>query len=108
MAFQRKKPAAIGFKAPFPGFIEPALASAIGKVRQANAGFTKSNSKPGGNATGVTIAGRFGCRRIEARPMGRLRGDLQRENGASTSAFRVRNRRSARKAADRRFQRNLI
>jgi hypothetical protein len=23
MAFQRKKPAAIGIKAPFPGFIEP-------------------------------------------------------------------------------------
>src|ERR1700712_4096249 len=28
----RKKPAAIGVKAPFPGFIEPALASAIEKV----------------------------------------------------------------------------
>jgi len=25
MAFQRKKPAAIGIKASFPGFIEPAL-----------------------------------------------------------------------------------
>ena len=32
MAFQRKKPAAIGVKAPFPGFIEPALATAIEKV----------------------------------------------------------------------------
>jgi bifunctional non-homologous end joining protein LigD len=32
MAFQRKKPAAIGVKAPFPGFIEPALATAIDKV----------------------------------------------------------------------------
>ena len=32
MAFQRKKPAAIGVKAPFPGFIEPALATSIGKV----------------------------------------------------------------------------
>ena len=29
---QRKKPAAIGVKAPFPGFIEPALATAIEKV----------------------------------------------------------------------------
>jgi bifunctional non-homologous end joining protein LigD len=29
MAFQRKKPAAIGTKAPFPGFIEPALATSI-------------------------------------------------------------------------------
>ena len=29
VAFQRKKPAAIGTKANFPGFIEPALASAI-------------------------------------------------------------------------------
>ena len=27
MAFQRKKPAAIGIKAAFPGFIEPALAT---------------------------------------------------------------------------------
>ena len=27
MAFQRRKPAAIGVKAPFPGFVEPALAS---------------------------------------------------------------------------------
>lgn len=32
MAFQRKKPAAIGTKAPFPGFIEPALASSVGKA----------------------------------------------------------------------------
>jgi bifunctional non-homologous end joining protein LigD len=32
MAFQRKKPAAVGIKAPFPGFIEPELATAIGKV----------------------------------------------------------------------------
>src|SRR5689334_21759684 len=30
--FQRKKPAAIGVKAPFPGFIEPALATSIEKV----------------------------------------------------------------------------
>jgi bifunctional non-homologous end joining protein LigD len=32
MAFQRKKPAAIGIKAALPGFIEPALASGIDKV----------------------------------------------------------------------------
>jgi bifunctional non-homologous end joining protein LigD len=32
VAFQRKKPAAIGVKAPLPGFVEPALATAIGKV----------------------------------------------------------------------------
>ena len=32
MAFQRKKPAAIGVKAPFPGFIGTALATAIEKV----------------------------------------------------------------------------
>jgi bifunctional non-homologous end joining protein LigD len=32
LAFQRKKPAAIGTKAPYPGFIEPALASAVDKV----------------------------------------------------------------------------
>ena len=32
MAFQRRKPAAIGVKAVFPGFIEPALASSIEKV----------------------------------------------------------------------------
>jgi bifunctional non-homologous end joining protein LigD len=32
LAFQRRKPAAIGVKAPFPGFIEPALASSIEKV----------------------------------------------------------------------------
>jgi bifunctional non-homologous end joining protein LigD len=32
VAFQRKKPAAIGAKAPYPGFIEPALASSIEKV----------------------------------------------------------------------------
>jgi bifunctional non-homologous end joining protein LigD len=32
MAFQRKKPAAIGVKAPFPGFVEPALASSIERV----------------------------------------------------------------------------
>jgi bifunctional non-homologous end joining protein LigD len=32
MAFQRKKPAAIGTKAPLPDFIEPALATSIDKV----------------------------------------------------------------------------
>jgi bifunctional non-homologous end joining protein LigD len=32
MAFQRRNPAAIGVKTPFPGFIEPALASSIEKV----------------------------------------------------------------------------
>jgi bifunctional non-homologous end joining protein LigD len=32
MAFARKKPAAIDVKAPFPGFIEPALATSIEKV----------------------------------------------------------------------------
>jgi bifunctional non-homologous end joining protein LigD len=32
VVFQHKKPAAIGIKAPFPGFIAPALATAIGKV----------------------------------------------------------------------------
>ncbi|WP_407152431.1 non-homologous end-joining DNA ligase [Bradyrhizobium sp. ORS 86] len=32
MASQRKKPAAIGVKAPLPGFIEPALATSIEKV----------------------------------------------------------------------------
>lgn len=32
VAFQRRIPAAIGIKAPYPGFIEPALASAIERV----------------------------------------------------------------------------
>jgi bifunctional non-homologous end joining protein LigD len=32
VALQRRKPAAIGVKAPLPGFIEPALASSIAKV----------------------------------------------------------------------------
>ncbi|RZN16382.1 non-homologous end-joining DNA ligase [Bradyrhizobium sp. Leo121] len=32
MAFQRKKPAAIGTKAPYPGFIEPALATQVERV----------------------------------------------------------------------------
>ena len=32
MAFQRKKRETIGVKAPFPGFIEPALAAAIDRV----------------------------------------------------------------------------
>ena len=32
MAYQRKKPAATGIKAPYPGFIEPALATSIEKV----------------------------------------------------------------------------
>jgi bifunctional non-homologous end joining protein LigD len=32
VAFQRRKPAAIGVKAPLPGFIEPALATSVTKV----------------------------------------------------------------------------
>src|ERR1700710_3197436 len=34
MAFQRRKPVAIGVKAPFPGFVAPALATAIERVPQ--------------------------------------------------------------------------
>jgi bifunctional non-homologous end joining protein LigD len=33
VAFQRKKAAAIGVKAPFPGFVEPALATSTDKVQ---------------------------------------------------------------------------
>jgi bifunctional non-homologous end joining protein LigD len=36
MPFQRKKPEAIGIKAPFPGFVEPALATSIEKVPSGN------------------------------------------------------------------------
>jgi bifunctional non-homologous end joining protein LigD len=36
VAFQRKKPEAIGVKAPLPGFIEPALASAVERVPSGN------------------------------------------------------------------------
>ena len=32
VAFQREKPAAIGVKAPYPGFIEPELATSVDKV----------------------------------------------------------------------------
>jgi bifunctional non-homologous end joining protein LigD len=32
LAFQHKKPAKIGIKAPFPGFIDPALATSIERV----------------------------------------------------------------------------
>jgi bifunctional non-homologous end joining protein LigD len=32
VAFQRKRPAKLGVKADFPGFIEPALATMIDKV----------------------------------------------------------------------------
>ena len=32
MAFQRKKPPAIGTKTTYPGFVEPALATSIGRV----------------------------------------------------------------------------
>jgi len=32
MAFQRRKPAAIGVKVPYPGFIEPELATSVDKV----------------------------------------------------------------------------
>jgi bifunctional non-homologous end joining protein LigD len=32
MAFQRKKPEAVGIKAPYPGFIEPKLATSVDKV----------------------------------------------------------------------------
>jgi bifunctional non-homologous end joining protein LigD len=32
MAFQRNKPLAIGVEAPYPGLIEPALATSIDKV----------------------------------------------------------------------------
>ena len=45
MAFQRKKPAAIGVKAPFPGFIEPALATVDREgADRRRAGSTRSSS----------------------------------------------------------------
>jgi hypothetical protein len=36
MAFQRKKPAAVGIKTLYPGFIDPALATSIEKARQSD------------------------------------------------------------------------
>src|SRR3979411_1600680 len=36
MAFQRKKPAAIGINANYPGFIYPALATSVGRVPAGN------------------------------------------------------------------------
>src|ERR1700683_1104613 len=36
MAYLRKKPPAIGLKAPFPGFLDPALAKSIDKVPSGN------------------------------------------------------------------------
>jgi bifunctional non-homologous end joining protein LigD len=45
VAFQRRKPAAIGAEAPFPGFIEPALAASTEKLPSGERdGFTKSSS----------------------------------------------------------------
>ncbi|MCP1743903.1 hypothetical protein ABIF65_005575 [Bradyrhizobium japonicum] len=44
MAFQGKKPEALGVKAPFPGFIEPALAASIDRVPSGERGSMKSSS----------------------------------------------------------------
>jgi hypothetical protein len=43
MAFQRKEPAAIGVKAPYPGFMEPALASSpqSRRCQPATAGYSR-------------------------------------------------------------------
>jgi len=46
MAFQRKKPAAIGVQAPFPGFIEPSLASPIEKVPSGSRWIHEINVQP--------------------------------------------------------------
>jgi hypothetical protein len=48
MAFQRKKQEAIGIKAPFPGFIEPELATSLEK-----ASFPKSDTPLAINSLGV-------------------------------------------------------
>jgi hypothetical protein len=48
MPFQRKKPAGIGAKAPFPGFIEPALATSIERTPSGSrwiAGFALDEGK---------------------------------------------------------------
>ena len=42
MAFQRKKPAAIGVKASYPGFVEPELATSIDKVPSGERWFHES------------------------------------------------------------------
>jgi len=52
MAFQRKKPAAIGIKANFPGFIEPALATSIAKVPSGLA-FELRPQPDGGRRSGI-------------------------------------------------------
>ena len=44
MAFQRKKPDAIGVKAPYPGFIEPELATRREKCGSALFQFTLSGT----------------------------------------------------------------
>jgi hypothetical protein len=48
MAFQRKKPAAHGIKAHYPGFIEPALATSIDKSSVAAAGLFFKRGRPQG------------------------------------------------------------
>lgn len=44
MEFQRKKPAAIGTKPNYPGFIEPGLASSDRRIQRVSAGSSRSSS----------------------------------------------------------------
>jgi hypothetical protein len=61
MAFQRKKPAAIGVKAPFPGFIEPELATSVDNLLSV---FRVSERGPDNN-----LPNRVSCgRRLKTRP----------------------------------------
>jgi hypothetical protein len=47
MAFQRKKPTAVGVNAPYPGFIEPELATSVDKVPSGAGGLpVRSNAIP--------------------------------------------------------------
>jgi len=44
MVLRRKKPAAIGAKAKYPGFIEPAFASSIERCQAVSGGCARSSS----------------------------------------------------------------
>jgi hypothetical protein len=76
VAFQRRKPEAIGVKAALPGFIEPARST---RCRPATDGFTRSSStaagskctwptRPSGSSLDGATTGRIGSRRSRTTP----------------------------------------
>jgi len=80
VAFQRKKPEAIGIKAPFPGFIEPALATSIDRVPNGTRWISAFNALHSRKEDHEVQLYAFDCLAYDGNDLSRLPLHLRKQN----------------------------